>query len=314
MDVSIVSIRKAFYNNPNVSIRHLPKPPRLIPKPKNLESKQKKFFKDVLPNARTAQGGGKTVGACVQINGGWSSGKTLVLDFLAVERFENEGISGIANYPLHVPGYKFFNDELEINGKYGIDALSEIRGEIIQIDELQRYIDSYMSRSQSNLFISNIIADFGKQGNDFYYTNQHHNAAPTRVRTNISFVALPQYDETNGWCTVYLFQSIPKFLWMEPFFYFGFYAPNYWDYYDTRYKVEDYVFKFKSDPFIRDFILWCKSARKISKLDVFDMKTKKLRDTLKLWDASEGKELSSGEVSLIMTDMEYKDIWAGTGG
>ena len=314
-----MSIARVFSEASPIYSTYNPKPRAIIPKPSDLTSSKRgtrsEFIKSVLPNARLR--GGKTSGCCVQIHGEWSSGKTLFLDFIAVERYEEQGLGGVCNFPLKVPEYEMLNDKfMRIDTDtgdelYGIEALSEIKQSIILIDELQRYVDSYMSKSQSNLFISNIIADMGKQGCDFYYTNQHHNAAPTRVRTNISFVVYPQYNEVTGWVHVYCFHSITQYLYMNPFFYFGFYAPDYWDYYDTRYKVEDYVLKFRPQPFIKHFLRWCPDKR-IDKDDIYDMRPKKLRDTLKLFDATEGCDLSSNEITLIMTEMDFADQWVGT--
>jgi hypothetical protein len=234
---------------------------------------------------------GRTNGACVQVNGEWSCGKSLFLCFIALERNNREGIPVLSNLNLQgIDPYVRLTDDIEI--------LEDARNTLIAIDEIRRYMDSYLTRSKQTMFISNITADFGKFSNDFYYSDQSPTAAPSRVKTNISLVIYPKLDEPSGWVTVYCFYGITEYLMVEPFFYFGFYAPDYWWAYDTEQKIEDFHLKFPVKKYALKFLAW-------RRRNGFEKITGNL---INLWDLERGENLSGRERDAILTLLDQRGI------
>lgn len=227
-------------------------------------------------------------GACIQVNGEWGCGKSLYEAFWAVERNSLEGVPIVTNLNLVgiYPYYKL-TDNIEI-----IKRLSECG---VIIDEIRRYMDSYLTQTKRTRFISNLVADLGKQSCDLVYADQSPTAAPTRVRNNISYIIYPKLDENTNWVTCYCFHGVEEYLWMQPFFYFGFYAPDYWWAYDTRQKIEDFKLRFDTKRYTIKYILWVrKNNYSISK------------KTMNLWNLDAGETLSGSEQSAILTFLEEK--------
>lgn len=226
---------------------------------------------------------GRTHGGCLQINGEWGCGKTLFETFIAVERNLGEGLPIVSNYNLRGirPWYKL-TDNIEI-----IKRLSQVA---VLIDEIRRYMDSYLTQTKKTRFISNLVADLGKQSCDLYYTDQSATAAPTRVRNNISLLVYPKLDEETQWVTVYCFYGVEEYVFMDPFFYFGFYAPDYWWAYDTSQKIEDFKLRFDVRKYVIMFLVWIhKRHYTISK------------HTLNLWNLDAGECLSGSEQGAMLT-------------
>jgi len=244
--------------------------------------------------------GSRTGGICVGVHAPWSQGKTLLLVFFCVRRNEDEGIPVVANFRIrHVAPFSFLDD---------IEMVKDMRGGILALDEIRRLMDSYMSRGQKARFISNLTADLGKQSCDLYYSDQHYNAAPSRVKANLNLIAEPSYDDESQWVTVYLYKSIEDYIMKMPFFYFGFYGPNYWKYYETKFKIEDYKFKFKVDRHAKDFEDWLI----IQDIQIKPKKGKKgesliSKQLVNLWNQSEGQELTASEQSAILTYVKLKE-------
>lgn len=246
-----------------------------------LDSHREKFIKS----------GPRSGGLCMGVHAPWGSGKTLTLTFIAVERNALEGIPIVANFELtKVNPFMFMND---------VEIIKEMEYASLFLDEIRRYIDSYMSTGMKTRFISNLVADLGKQSCDFYFSDQHYNAAPPRVKVNLNMVAMPEYDEDSQWVTVYLFHSLDDFVYMNPFFYFGFYAPDYWDYYNTREKIEDYKLKFKAKRYANQFLKWALTE------DWVRPKKTLTKDILNYWNETEGVELSRGELGAVYIYLKH---------
>lgn len=235
---------------------------------------------------------GRTGGLCMGIHAPWSKGKTLTLTFIAKRRNESEGIGVLANFKIkQVSPFSFLKD---------VEQIININGEIVAIDEIRRYMDSYMSRGQKARFISNLTADLGKQSCDFYYADQHYNAAPPRVKINLSLLGEPDFDEESGWVTLYLYQSIEDYIMKNPFFYFGFYGPDYWKYYDTSIKVEDYKLKFHVDKFATIFLDWLEKQKWYKGGQI-------TRNIISLWNQADGMEMTASELGAIFTIIKIQE-------
>jgi hypothetical protein len=235
---------------------------------------------------------GRTGGLCFGIHAPWSKGKTLSLVFFAKRRNEYEGLPLLANFRMrNVTSFTFLED---------IEILKEIEGTGVFVDEIRRYMDSYMSRGAKARFTSNLTADLGKQSCDLYYSDQHYNAAPPRLKVNLGLLGEPDFDEESQWVTIYLYQTIEDYIMKNQFFYFGFYGPDYWDYYDTKYKVEDYRIKFKVDKYASQFLDWFSSEEYTLGMSLTN------KDVLNLWNQVEGREFTASELSAIFTYLKIK--------
>ena len=235
---------------------------------------------------------GRTGGLCMGIHAPWSKGKTLTLVFFAKRRNELEGLPVIANFRMTgIKPFMFLDD---------IELIKETFSAIVQIDEIRRYMDSYMSRGHKARFCSNLAADLGKQSCDLYYTDQHFNAAPPRIKANLSILGEPDFDEETQWVTLYLYQTIEDFLMKNPFFYFGFYGPDFWRYYDTKYKVDDYKLKFKVDRYAKMFTDWLAEQEWAAGVKISN-------SVMNLWNQAEGAEMTKSELGAILTFMNIKD-------
>lgn len=229
----------------------------------------------------------RTLGECVGVHAPWSKGKTLLLTFIAKERSEAEGLDVLANFYLKgIKSFRFLDD---------IELIKEVRRTVIEIDEIRRYADSYLSKGMKARFVSNLLADTGKQSCALYYSDQKATAAPVRLRDNLSFVLQPEFDEDSEWCTVYYYDSLMNYDWGNPSFYFGFYAPDYWNYFDTRQKIEDYKMKFHTDRYVDRFLNW-----------VSDKDYPINKKILNMWNVEEGEELCASEISAVITKLELK--------
>lgn len=245
-------------------------------------------------NAEIAMGGeGRTGGLCLGVHAPWSKGKTLALVFFAKRRNEDEGLPIVSNFRITSLSDFTFLDDIEI--------LKDIQGAGVMIDEIRRYMDSYMSRGAKARFTSNLTADLGKQSCDLYYSDQHYNAAPPRLKTNLSIIAEPDFDDESQWVTLYLYQSIEDYIYKNQFFYFGFYGPDYWKYYDTRTKIEDYRIKFKVDRYAGEFLEWYRT-------EDYTAGMKLTKDVLNLWNQSQGREFTAQELSAIFTYLKITGV------
>jgi len=169
-----------------------------------------------------------------------------------------------------------------------IEQIKKIHDSVLIIDEIREYMDSYQSMSKKTRFVSNLCRDLGKQSCDFYFSDQNANAAPTRIQDNVQIYLYPQFDEKSLWCYVYAFWGQYSFYLKDPFTYFAFYAPDYWDYYDTMQKIEEYCLKFDAKTPAYQYMIWAMRngypAINVKSAD------------LDFWNTTEGR----GEVELVL--------------
>lgn len=241
-----------------------------------LDDKREKFMKS---EARTG-------GLCMGIHAPWSKGKTLTLVFFAKRTNEDDGIPVLANFRmLKVSPFKFLDD---------VEILKEIFGYGVFLDEIRKYMDSYMSRGMKVRFTSNLAADLGKQSCNLYYSDQHYNRAPTAIKANLSLIGEPDYDEESQYVTLYLYQSIEDYLMKNLWFYFGFYGPDYWPLYDTSFKIEDYKLKFKVERYAEYFLEWKEASKTVAQVKIS-------KSLIGLWNQAEGMEMTVPEMNAIDT-------------
>lgn len=261
-------------------------------------------------------------GDTIAIHGPKRTGKTLLTVFIIVERLK-ESLEVYGDYiDAVLTNISLDLSSIGMQDKYvpftDIEQVKELRNGILFIDEIRRLADSYMTQSQQSRLTSNLLADTGKQVDDFYYTDQSMNGPPNRIRVNVDYVMSPVYDPYTTWVQggppgvvkVYVFDSLnsfnlffnPQFPGMpmsKPIYQFAFYAPPFFKFYNTGQKIEDYRFKFHTGPYIEQFIDWRAKTWPNTPY------SKKL---LKLWNTEQGKDLSTDEREAVLTTMELKGM------
>jgi len=187
-----------------------------------------------------------------------------------------------------------------------IDDIKNMGGyNILFIDELRRYADSRLSGSMKNRLISNLLADTGKQKLNFIFTDQLASAIDTRIRENVDIVLIPQYDVMTGICYVRGVSTMDEYFTLRyrgllnavPIM-FCFKGSEYFDYYQTGEKIEDYVMKFKPEKYAKDYLNWAR---------VYNPE-KHLVKWVKLWNGIEAVGLSGAECSLLHSYIELKNL------
>lgn len=221
--------------------------------------------KKVIPREFSVMEGRQVYGECVAIHAPARMGKTLTAVKICIQRLmDNPAIELlVSNVPLDLSSigmqhkFRYFND---------VDILREVppKGQvrIVFIDEMRRLTDSRMSAGQKNRLISNLFADAYKQRTDLIYTDQDAFAVDKRVRLNVNYVSYPMFDERTQWCMLYWFKSLSamdEFVnWGigTPFYQYGFWAPTFYEFFDTEFHVKDFHMKFHPERFVEDFLEW----------------------------------------------------------
>ena len=226
-------------------------------------------------------------------------GKTLLATFIIIERLKNEPwIEGfVANIPYNLEPIGMEDKFIYLSD---IELIKELQGHyIVFIDELRRYVDSRMSMGKKQRFISNLIADLGKQKVDFYFTDQDIGAVDRRVRINVDYVLAPYYNPYTGWCRVLMFDSVENYVMFtqygfgQPIYEFAFYGPPYFKYFPTEWKVEDYIIKFKVEKYAKEFLKWLEDHGWLGKVKLD-------AGLVTLWEKTEGYTFDSGEKTALL--------------
>ncbi len=179
---------------------------------------------------------------------------------------------------------------------------NEYKSYIIFTDEIRRLVDSRMSTSFRNKFISNLLADTGKFRQIHIFTDQDGSAVDRRVRLNTDAVLYPIMDKQRKICRVKSFPNYSTYFWYERNgiindwkieFYFQ-YEP-YFNLYNTEQKIEDYIIKFTPQDYALDFIDWIKKMGYHKLGDDFKI----TKSTLILWKETEGIEIGHAQLSAL---------------
>ncbi len=262
-------------------------------------------------------------GDTIAIHGPKRTGKSLLATFIIVERLK-ESMDIYGDYIEKVLTNAVMDfSSIGMEDKYELFTdIEQIKalpsGSLLYLDEIRRFTDSYISQSQQNRLVSNLLADTGKQKNDFYYTDQSMMGPPGRVRVNIDYVLSPIFDPYTTWVRgkepgivkTYVFDSLNSFYQFfnpmipgqpmtRPIFQFAFYAPPFYKFYKTGQKVEDWHFKFKPKLFVEDLINWRNKNWPNAPF------SKKL---VKHWDTVTGQDLSAPEREAVLMHMELSGM------
>lgn len=181
----------------------------------------------------------------------------------------------------------------------------EYQNYIIYTDEFKRYIDARMSASFKNLFISNLLADTGKQKQIHILTDQNASAIDKRVRGNTDLIIHPRIDLTTKLCTCKFFGGSNPYntyftedaynrigWWKNEFIYE---VEEYYQYFDTEQKIEEYFITFTPNEYADDLIAWLEEKNYLDN-ERFTVK----KATIQLWKQVTGVHITGEQISSLM--------------
>jgi hypothetical protein len=200
-------------------------------------------------------------GRTIAIHAPKRKGKTLTMVMLILHYLELlpyiEGVVSNLNLKLPSPYDKMCRPITDLK------FIPEYQTHILALDELRNIIDSRMSSSFRNIFISNILKDTGKLEQIFLYTDQDSMSIDKRVRLNVDAVLRPSINFKTGLMTVKTMKNYRHYWEIEAYsawklhkdeFYFPF--RQYYDYYDHKQKIEEYFIGFTPKEHYDLFISW----------------------------------------------------------
>jgi len=128
------------------------------------------------------------------------SGKTLGMTYMGIRNYvKYEGTRTIfANYHLFDVPFNFVDSPEQID---------DIHSGIFLADELWLWLDSRVSSSKRNRFVSAILAKSRKRDLDILYTSQSFSQVDKRVRKITDFVAVPSHNEASHRCTIRIYTN-----------------------------------------------------------------------------------------------------------
>jgi hypothetical protein len=263
---------------------------------------------DILVNEQIKHRYGFTIG----IHSPARTGKTLTSVMIALSILIRwKMIKGI------ITNINLFNlDKLEVNKPViPLENIKMIKEEeyknyIILTDEFKRIIDSRMSSSFANMFISNLLSDTGKQSQIHLLTDQNASAIDKRVRGNTDLILYPLVNLKTGLCVVKYFDMPNPYYtffleeaysrlhsWKKQF---KFEFEPYYDYYDTEQKIDEYYLEFTPKEHGELFIQYLEEKKYINHPD-FKIK----QATISLWKQEKGIRITSEQKSGLMEWLLY---------
>lgn len=163
----------------------------------------------------------------IGIIGELGSGKTLSLTYMALRNYyKNKTI--YSNYKLNFP-YKPISN---------VDDIVGMKNGFLCADELWTWVDSRVSGSKKNKFITMVLAKSRKRGIDIGYTAQYFKSIDVRIRSVTDFIALPKLNDKETICTLPVYSN-PSFKLQKIF---KFRAGQIFKLYDTNEEIEELTF------------------------------------------------------------------------
>jgi len=205
-------------------------------------------------------------------------------------------------------------DLIGMEGKYkpltDLKNINNYKGYILLTDEFRSIIDSRMSSSFKNLFISNLLRDTGKFKQIHILTDQDENAIDRRIRRNTDVVLHPTVNINDMTCTVKIFESYNQYYLIR-----GYDQINSWNieftypimdyaiFYDTEQKIEEYYISFEPREYYKHFRDWLVDTGYINHPDFMVKKS-----TLQLWKEENpdiGTFISGSQLSALLEYIKY---------
>jgi len=242
------------------------------------------------------------------------TGKTLLGVALIIYYLETlDYVKGvISNVVLNLERIGRYNDYIPLKNIKNIKR-EEYKNYILFTDEFRRLIDSRMSSSFKNRFISNILSDTGKFKQIHILTDQEASSIDKRIRVNADAVLRPDVNFKTGLCTVTIAPNYRTYFEMDaydvwgtkvlPFFKFPF--REYYDLFDTEQKIDEYVLTFEPKDFTDMFIEWMHDKTYDKRKDIVINKA-----MLTLWKEEKGISITQTQLSALLQHMylEREDL------
>ena len=247
-------------------------------------------------------------GITIGIHSPARTGKTLTAVTLSVWwLLDNPFIKGIISNvglnlkPLNLQDkVKPLSDIKKISGDEYLDY-------IILTDEFRSIIDSRMSSSFRNMFVSNILRDTGKSRQIHILTDQEGSSIDKRVRRNTDLVLVPRVDRKKDVCIVKMFDSYEQYFLVDAYreinewkIQFQFKISDWGIYYDTFQKIPVTLITWEPPEYGERFISWTEKTGYDNHPDFF-VKTA----TLNLWKEETGEYISDSQKTALMEWLRY---------
>lgn len=186
----------------------------------------------------------------------------------------------------------------------------EYRKHLINIDEIGHVQDSRMSSSFRNLFVTNILADIGKFEQILIYTSQDANQIDRRIRKNVDVIFRPSISFKTGMMKVKVIRDYDTYFRIDAFnqwrqydveFFFPF--RQFYTWYDTKQKIEEYYITFEPKEYLEMFNKWWLD-NKYNEQDI-----KITNGTISLWKETQGIFITQSQMkSLIEYMLRHTDL------
>jgi hypothetical protein len=144
------------------------------------------------------------------IVGGLGSGKTATLTFMGL-MYHAQGFKLYSNYNISFGGSPLSECV------YSNDDLDRVKDGYFLGDELWSWVDSRMSSSHANKFVSNILLRSRKRGFNLIYTAQNFHQIDKRIRDITDYIILPVSFIRKDDMDIKIRQSILKPISLKPY-------------------------------------------------------------------------------------------------
>lgn len=186
---------------------------------------------------------------------------------------------------------------------------------IILTDEFRSIIDSRMSSSFRNMFVSNILRDTGKSRQIHILTDQEASSIDKRVRRNTDLILVPKVDRKKDICTVKMFDSYNQYFTVDAYreindwkVQFQYKISEWGKYYDTFQKIPPTFITWEPPEYGERFIDWATETGYMEHPD-FLVKTA----TLNLWKEETGEYINDSQKTALMEWLRYNTELPMTG-
>jgi len=183
----------------------------------------------------------------------------------------------------------------------------EYRNYILALDEIGHIMDSRMSSSFRNIFVSNLLADTGKFKQLLLYTSQDAGQVDKRVRQNVDRILRPDINFKTGKMEVKIIENYNSYFNIEAYnlwkkydvsIYFPF--RQFYSWYDTNAKIDEYVITYTPEDHLEMFLGWYQE-------EGFNNQDLNITNgTVNLWKEEKGVIITKSQTSALMEYMRRK--------
>lgn len=181
------------------------------------------------------------------------------------------------------------------------------RNYILALDEIGHIMESRMSSSFRNIFVSNLLADTGKFKQLLLYTSQDAGQVDKRVRNNVDRILRPDINFKTGQMEVKIVENYNSYFNMDAYniwdkYNVSIYFPfrQFYSWYDTSAKIDEYVITYTPKDHLEMFMEWYEEEE-------FSGQSLNITNgTLNLWKEEKGIIITKSQISALMEYMRRK--------